>query len=504
MILESSKAPLIKLRQTLFEPTTSKKERLEAVFECVPEIRSDGEAVDRLRSMAKSAGIQDADVNRAIGNGATHQNAPPPSAATPKVDRRKRNLPTNRSHADVSEDGLDLGKDGTPKATCANARTAIVALGVECKYDLFHDKLIVGGHAIAQHAGELSDHACQMLRLAIHETWKFDPGRNHTFDAAVQLCLNNTFDPIQNYLKGLKWDGKKRIDRWMSAYLGAEDNPFNNAISRLSMVALVRRARQPGCKFDQIIVLESEEGKLKSTALAVLAGSEENFSDQSILGLSDQQQQERLRGKWVYEISDLSGIRKAEVESVKAFASRTHDRARPAYGRTLIESPRRCVIFGTTNDSTYLKSRTGNRRFWPVKVGTIDIAALRLDRDQLIAEAAAVEASGMSLVLPPELWGDAKVAQDQRLEHDPWVDKLDSVKGTECMLSDGTGYEQRISSNSLLSDNLGVPAERQTDAVSKRLAGVMRQLGWKGPDKMRIEQGASPFRGYRKHIGWTK
>ena len=89
--------------------------------------------------------------------------------------------------------------------------------------------------------------------------------------------------------------------------------------------------------------------------------------------LATMQQQERLRGKWVYEIGDLSGIRKAKVENVKAFASRTHDRARLAYGRQQVELPRRCVIFGTTNVSTYLKSRTGNRRFWPVKTPTIDI-----------------------------------------------------------------------------------------------------------------------------------
>ena len=137
-------------------------------------------------------------------------------------------------------------------------------------------------------------------------------------------------------------------------------------------------------------MLESPEGKDKSTALSILSGGPENFSDQTILGRGDRDQQEMLRGVWVFEIADLSNIRKAEVEDVKAFASRTHDRARPAYGRFRVDLPRRGVIWATTNNSEYLKSQTGNRRFWPIEVAAtkpIDIEGLTRDRDQLLAEA---------------------------------------------------------------------------------------------------------------------
>ena len=130
-----------------------------------------------------------------------------------------------------------------------------------------------------------------------------------------------------------EWDGIERIDEWLTTYLGAKNTELNRAIGRIALIAQVRRAKSPGCKFDQIIVLESPEGKDKSTALLTLAGGPENFSDQTILGQGDRDQQEALRGVWLYEIADLSNIRKAEVEDVKAFASRTHDRARPAYGR---------------------------------------------------------------------------------------------------------------------------------------------------------------------------
>src|SRR5262249_8349044 len=154
----------------------------------------------------------------------------------------------------------------------------------------------------------------------------------HIWDAAIQCGLEKSFDPVLKYLDGLKWDGVPRLDRWFETYLGADDTPLNRATGKLILVAAVRRARVPGAKFDQVVVLEGDEGKNKSSAVEVLAGGPDYFSDQHILGVSDLKQQENLQGKWLYEIADLTGIAKAEVEQVKAFVSRTVDRCRPAYG----------------------------------------------------------------------------------------------------------------------------------------------------------------------------
>jgi predicted P-loop ATPase len=125
--------------------------------------------------------------------------------------------------------------------------------------------------------------------------------------------------------------------------------------------------------------------------------------------------QELLAGVLLYEIAELSNIGKTEVEHLKAFASRTYDRARPAYGRARVDQPR---LFATTNDSAYLKAV--DRRFWSVKTAEIDIVALRRDRDRLWAEAAHRQAEGGSIVLRRDLWGAARVEQEAREEHDPW------------------------------------------------------------------------------------
>jgi Virulence-associated protein E len=371
----------------------------------------------------------------------------------------------------------DTTQHGAPKRTCANARVAIEALGVRCRYDVFHDRVVIDGSQVHV-SGPNVDHACHMLRVETHRRFAFDAGKDHTHDALIQLALVNRFDPVLEYLDGLRWDGVSRLDAWLIKYLSADDTALNRAIGRLMLIAGVRRVRQPGCKFDTIPVFEGPEGTHKSSMIGLLAGLPENFSDQSILGLSDQKQQEQLRGKWLYEIAELGGMKRADVDHVKAFASRTHDRGRPAYVRGVVDQPRRCIMLGTTNNETYLKSQNGNRRFWPVKTGQIDIEALRCHRDQLWAEAATAERTGLSLVLPRELRGAAGVEQDRRLEHDPWIDILRGVEGQTFLCADGRPAEQRISSRELLVRHLGIARGKISTADGQRLKTVMVKLGW--------------------------
>jgi predicted P-loop ATPase len=279
--------------------------------------------------------------------------------------------------------------------------------------------------------------------------------------------------------------------------MGAENTELNRTIGQLVLVAAVRRVRKPGSKFDQIVVLEGVEGTNKSTAIEILAGKD-NFSDQTIIGLSDERVQERLAGKWLYEIADLAGMRKADVDLVKAFASRVNDRARGAYKHFATEAARRCVFFATTNEPTYLKSQTGDRRFWPIRVNRIDIDALRRDRDQLWAEAAQLEAQGVSIVLPEHLWSVARTEQAKRQEQDPWDDILTDVKGEVHPATDREGSEERIATTTLLRACLGLEPDRVTDRDSKRLGYCIRRLGWDGPKMMRI--GGKLVKGYRRYV----
>jgi hypothetical protein len=301
----------------------------------------------------------------------------------------------------------ELTKGGARKSNSyINTVLALVELGIRFRHDVFHDKKIVEGDAIENLGAELSDPACRAIRDLIIARFAFDPGIANVQQAAERACEASRFDPVCDYLDALQWDGQLRLDRLLVDYLGAEDTPFNRAIGRKMLVAMVRRARQPGCKFDTMPVIEGVQGTGKSSALRILAG-EENFSDQPLLHLDPRAQQEALKGKWLDESSELAGLRRADVEMVKAFLSKTSDDGRPAYGRYRCEQLRRCIFVGTTNDSTYLRDTTGNRRFWPVRTGRIDLDALQRDRDQLFAEAAVAERSCQPLTIPETLYKDA-------------------------------------------------------------------------------------------------
>jgi predicted P-loop ATPase len=404
-----------------------------------------------------------------------------------------------------------------------NALIAVDMLGAECRYDVFHDRIIVKGHecGVRGDAHQNLENVTLKVRQTVLGKFGFDPGTTFTMDALKARCLDNVFDPVRDYLDGLQWDGVPRLDRWLVRYCGAEDTPLNRAIGRKMLIAAVRRVRTPGCKFDYIVVLEGPQGQGKSSLLKILAG-EDNFSDNEIIGLDKREQQEAIQGVWIYEMAELEGLHKSDVTKVKLFASKTADMARPAYARSRVDRPRRCILVATTNEDTYLRDTTGNRRFWPVKLlgvilqsdgkRMIDLAGVERDREQLWAEAAVAEAGGEALVIPEALWGDVAVQQEARMEVDPWEDLLvgslatkmrngKTINGKFTVAADALGDpEYRVSTDYLLSDVLMLPKERQSNNHTKRLAAVMRALGWNRCEKT-IRIGETATRGYRRATG---
>jgi predicted P-loop ATPase len=282
-------------------------------------------------------------------------------------------------------------------------------------------------------------------------------------------------------LSALKWDGVRRLDTWLTTYAGAKDDNYVRAVGALTLIAAVRRVRQPGCKFDEMLVLESEQGTNKSTALAVLAVHEEWFADDLPLGIEGKRVIEMLRGRWIVEAAELSGMKKVDVEHLKALLSRRTDRARLAWGRLPIEAPRQCIVIGSTNKSEYLRDTTGNRRFWPVLIEVFDLVALRRDRDQLWAEAVMREAAGESIRLAEELWPTATHEQKQRLADDPYVallaDHLGNVEGKIKAVDVWTILD--LHGASLTQDSFA------------RAAEAMRRIGWVRPNSA----GTARFRG---------
>ncbi len=298
--------------------------------------------------------------------------------------------------------------------------------------------------------------------------------------------------PVRDWLDTLKWDGTPRIETWTSAYLGAEPSAFHHTIGALWLISAVARIYRPGVKADHMLILEGPQGARKSTAIKVLAG-EAWFTDE-LPELGSKDAALHMQGIWIVEIAELDAIGRAEVSRIKAFLTRTTDRFRPPYGRYTVEVPRQCVFAGTVNPDTYLRDETGNRRFWPLRCGTIDIAALVRDRDQLWAEAVhRFRAGAIWWIEDPALLAEAREEQDRRYQSDAWDDLIEHWLTHEVRtVSDGypdygnarTESVQRpeplkdVSVGEILEEAIGLEPARWTRGDQMRVSAYLKANGW--------------------------
>ena len=221
-----------------------------------------------------------------------------------------------------------------------------------------------------------------------------------------------------------------------------------------------------------MLVLEGKQGTGKSSIASILGG--DWFTDSVKLGDDSKIMIEQTSGKWIVEIPELSGMTNREIEHIKAQISRQSDRARLAYGQFTIEAPRQFILIGTTNDDRYLKDRTGNRKFMPVKVGAIDLEALKAERDQLWAEAYWRYQQGTAANCIPELlWGDAAEAQAARLLEDPMQELLEE------WFSELTGVVEKVDIWTVLRDK-GFNINQTLENNATR---GMASLGWQASRK---------------------
>lgn len=189
---------------------------------------------------------------------------------------------------------------------------------------------------------------------------------NQKVDDALSLEFEKKkFHPIVDYIKGLTWDGVPRIDTLLIDYFGSDDNAYTRAAIRKMLCAAVARVFEPGVKFDLVLILVGEQGTYKSTFVKALGM--DWFSD-TFTTVQGKESFEQIQGAWIIEMAELSGLKKAEVETIKHYIAKREDSFRPAYGRVVETYKRQCVFFGTTNSKDFLKDPTGNRRFMPVDV----------------------------------------------------------------------------------------------------------------------------------------
>lgn len=343
--------------------------------------------------------------------------------------------------------------------------------------------------------------------------------KNKILTAFSKAVDNRSFHPVKEYLESLPdWDGIPRVDTLLVKYFHAEDTPYTRAVTRKTLCAAVCRVYEPGCKFDYMLVLVGPQGLKKSTFIAKLAV--DWFSDN--LSLSDTRDKtgaEKLQGNWILEIAELQGLKKMDMETLKAFITRQNDKFRAAYGRRVEPHPRQCVFIGTANaESGFLRDPTGGRRYWPVRTPCPATQDLTEDEiAQIWAEVLTYVAAGELLYLPPDLENVAKEKQREAIEEDPregsirlylamklpvdW-EKKDLFERRDWLddhpMEEEVMERRYVCLREIWAECLGFNPSRMERRDSMVLANVMERIGgWK-------RSGSHRFGFYGVQLGWER
>jgi hypothetical protein len=251
-----------------------------------------------------------------------------------------------------------------------------------------------------------------------------EPSKDKIADAIALIGERRAYHPIKAYLDGLQWDGVSRLNGWLIDYAGAADTELNRAFGRKMLCAALRRVKQPGCKFDHVLVLQGRQDLGKSSLIRALCPDSAWFTDQAKVGADAKETIERTGGAWIVEFAELDGLGKRESNAVKSFITTTSDRARLAYGRYPVDRPRQFVLFGTTNEKGFLTDSTGNRRWWIVHVAKCDVAGLQAIRDLLWAEALQAEPDECLWLDNDALKAQAAAVTEASVDRGPWFEVL--------------------------------------------------------------------------------
>lgn len=402
--------------------------------------------------------------------------------------------------------------DGSLRPTYTNALLLLEMQGWGFTYDVTTGAYLFRGEvlpwSVSSFGRMMDDKLAIEIRDFLHFNTDAEFTKQHIWEAVETLCQKNPVDPVLEFLESLPaWDGTARVASWLNDYFGAmspdgeqgdtgaerqwkqQQRDYVSAVGSLTLVGAIKRAYEPGTKFDTMLVLEGEvQGKGKSGMLQILGG--EFYSDPDIGDVRSKDTVQKIQGKWIIEWAELDVATRSDLNAMKAFNSRQTDRIRMPYARAVQDFPRRGVFIATTNESIYLQDPTGNRRYLPVETTDLKPGVLRENRLQLWAEALEMYRGGFSVILPEHLWEVARVIQSSRTVEEPWFDLIESYLSDKPEIVSVTTAE-------ILRDAIGMEQSQMRNADSKKVGGILRRLGWRAV-KPRVAGEQNPKRGFER------
>lgn len=304
-------------------------------------------------------------------------------------------------------------------------------LGYDVRLDAFAGEMVIGGPGRWR---PFKDSDYTWLQVMLQSLGFKEVPRDKIRFAVRAAAELRTIDTAQEWLTGISWDGKKRIETFLTDYFSVKDSPYARACSLYAWTAHAGRVMVPGIKADMMLVLVGDQGCGKSTGIAAIAPHYTYFAEVSFSD-NDADLARKIKGVLSAEFSEMRGLRTKEVEYIKAAVTRQHDKWVPKYQELPEVYARRSIFWGTSNDEELLEDGTGHRRWLPHKVGKVNVAAIERDRDQLWAEARVrFEADGVIYAEAQKLAVNEheafRVVDDMEADVERWLDEIDEVDGS--------------------------------------------------------------------------
>jgi len=384
----------------------------------------------------------------------------------------------------IQQFGLEVNSKGEPYASTANITRALAAdpaLSRNIWYDEFLQRIVTAWRCAEPR--EWADVDDINLQIYLQETLGTPRLAKSTVqDAVMAVAYMDVRNEARAYIESCAWDGVERLPGFFVDCFGAEPSEYVSQSGVNFWVSMVARVIRPGCKVDNMIVLEGAQGAGKSRALSIIGGK---WFTEAHRSPTDKDFFVELEGKMLVEIGEMDAFSRAEVNKTKQVITCQTDRFRTPYGKHAADHPRRCVFAGTTNRDDWNKDETGARRFWPVYCSSISHNLISEGRDQMFAEALHRLTKGERWWDMPE--GQTKAAQEARRD----TDEL------EPMIAGWLFDHREINVGELMMDMMRLPIERQDRPMQMRIGKCLRALGW-------VKSSQPVYRGGRSVRVWTR
>ena len=368
--------------------------------------------------------------------------------------------------------GLSTATNGTPHANASNALHILqndASLLGHVWYDTFLQRIQTGSQAPREWLDDddISLMIYMQRDLAIHKMSALTVRQAVSYVATHDRrnCLKDLLDALP------EWDKIGRCDAFFVDCFGCEPGKYASAVGGNFWKSIVARALRPGCKFDNMVILEGEQGIRKSTACLAIVGP--SFFMEAHENVMSKDFYISMQGKWLVEVNEMDSFSRAETTKVKSVISCTNDRYRAPYERAARDHPRQNVFIGTTNRDDYNKDETGFRRGWPIRCTEIDVELIKQNRGQMFAEAIArLKAGEKWWLMPGE---ETRIEQEARYAEDPWSEPVGKYLAS---VREATAAD-------ILTNALAIPVGKQMRQDLMRAVSVMRICGWKKANRVR-------------------